>query len=875
MNLPPPSTVSILIVEDHLLDVELAARELKRAGIKHQMTRVETRDDFLYSIETLRPDLVLSDFSMPHFDGLSALELAREKIPDIPFIFVSGTIGEEIAIEALKRGAVDYILKSNLKRLGPAISRALQDVRVRQARQAAERQLNESRQRFELFMRYLPGAAFIKDRQGRYQFVNLAWEKTTGKTAPEAIDRTDRELWPTLAAQFEVHDRQVIENRREFSGTETFPQADGDHNYLVQKFPLDSGNGQMLLVGGIAVDITERLRDEEKIARLSRIHAVLSGINSLIVRVKNRQELFDEACHVAVEHGGFGIAWIGMLVPETPGVKPTASFGVDAKSFIALSGHSSRADLLEGHSFVGRAIREKRAIYSNDIARELTEGGERRREAARRGYRSLIALPLIVEGAAVGAMTLLAKEPGFFNESELKLLTALAGDISFALEHIEKDEKLNYLAYYDSLTGLPNRSLLCDRMDHFVRSLEARRQRIAVMTLNLERFRFVNDSFGRQTGDALLRLVGERLQDEIQEIGNAARTGADTFVVQLAHSESDADVAHFLEERIFRTLGEPFLLDGQELRVSFKCGIAVFPGDGENAEALLKSAEAALRKARETGAKYLFYAPQMNAQVAEVLTLENKLRVAITDEQFVLHYQPKVDLSTQRLVGLEALIRWNSPDQGLVPPFKFIPILEETGMILEAGAWALKRAAEDYRAWKAKGLPVPRIAVNLSALQLRQKDFVEVFETIVCSDGVPAGIDLEITESVIMEDIQDHVPKLKHLRERGVGIEIDDFGTGYSSLSYIATLPVTALKIDRSFIVGLAHNSDSMAIISAIISLAHSLNLRVVAEGVETDEQRKLLEILMCDTMQGYLFSKPIPAAEIEVRLSGAAGWGE
>jgi EAL domain-containing protein (putative c-di-GMP-specific phosphodiesterase class I) len=260
----------------------------------------------------------------------------------------------------------------------------------------------------------------------------------------------------------------------------------------------------------------------------------------------------------------------------------------------------------------------------------------------------------------------------------------------------------------------------------------------------------------------------------------------------------------------------------------------------------------------------------MNARVAEILSLENKLRIAIAEEQFVLHYQPKLNLATNRITGLEALIRWNSPELGLVPPYKFIPILEETGMIIDVGAWVLQQAAGDQRRWRAQGLDTPRVAVNISSLQLRRKDFVdEVLKVIALGeDGNPVALDLEITESVIMHDIERYIVELKKLRERGIGIEIDDFGTGYSSLSYIAKLPVTALKIDRSFVNDMANGDDGISIVSTIISLAHSLNITVVAEGVETLAQRDLLKMLKCDTLQGYYISKPKPAAEITALLA-------
>jgi EAL domain-containing protein (putative c-di-GMP-specific phosphodiesterase class I) len=317
--------------------------------------------------------------------------------------------------------------------------------------------------------------------------------------------------------------------------------------------------------------------------------------------------------------------------------------------------------------------------------------------------------------------------------------------------------------------------------------------------------------------------------------------------------------------------GPPYRVAGQEITIAARVGISMFPGDGADADTLFRNAEAALKKAKATGERYLFYAQQMTERVAEKLTLESKLRRALEKEEFVLHYQPKVDLETRSIVGVEALIRWQSPDLGLVAPFKFIPLLEETGLILQVGAWALTRAALDHRSWVEQKLKAPRVAVNVSQIQLRQRDFVAVVEQAIMDGIAPTGIDLEITESLVMEDVQTNIDKLKAVRGLGVKIAIDDFGTGYSSLGYLAKLPVQSLKIDRSFIITMENDPNAMTLVSTIISLAHSLRLKVIAEGVETEGQAKFLRLLRCDEMQGYLFSKPLPLEQVTALLKANA----
>jgi diguanylate cyclase (GGDEF)-like protein/PAS domain S-box-containing protein len=607
----------------------------------------------------------------------------------------------------------------------------------------------------------------------------------------------------------------------------------------------------------------EHIEKEEKIARLSRIQAVMGSINALIVRVRDRQELFTGACRIAVEHGGFGMAWIGVLDPQTLDVTPVAHAGFEGNESLVNFKSSASIEHPLGRGVVGRAIRERIPVVVDDLPK-APGIGERRAEAVRRGYHSRIALPLLMDNAVVGVMVLFAGERDFFNKEELKLLSELAGDISFALEHIGKGDKLNYLAYYDALTGLANRALLDDHLGRIVRRAKEEGSRAAVLMCDINRFRHINDTLGRQGGDALLRELGKRMQQLWPESENLGRVAADCFGGVIANIKDATAMAHLTEKLLADALRLPFEIDGKELRVSVTAGISMFPEDGGDSDTLLKNAEAARRKAKASGDRYLFYHPQMNAAVAESLSLENKLRRALSREQFVLHYQPKIDLAKGTISGLEALIRWNDPETGLVPPMKFIPLLEETGMIIEVGYWAMRKAVADYREWHTQGLQPPRIAVNVSAIQLRQRDFVEVVRNVIGGAVAGAhGLDLEITESLIMEDIESNIEKLRAVRELGVNIAIDDFGTGYSSLRYLAKLPVNALKIDRSFIITMTGNADSMAIVSTIISLAHALNLKVIAEGVDAEEQRKILRLLKCDEMQGYLFSRPVPKDSI------------
>ena len=613
--------------------------------------------------------------------------------------------------------------------------------------------------------------------------------------------------------------------------------------------------------------VESRSLAEARIRNLNRIHAMLSRINALIVRVRVREELFRESCRIAVEAGQFRMAWIGLVGRGAEEVKPLAWDG-DVRDFFEVVPLELTQPQPEGHALTARAVREMEPVVSNDVANEQQR--MLKKELARRGINSLAIIPLIVGREAVGVMALYAAETGFFDAEEMKLLGELADDIAFALEHIETAEKLDYVAYYDVLTGLANRSLFNERLTQRMK-VAGDEQGLALVILDIERFKTVNDSLGRHAGDELLKLIGRRLAHRSGDPGLVGRLGGDHFALMLDGKRSADEIASAVENQVRDYFSEAFRLEnGTELRLSVRGGIALFPRDGSDFETLNRNAEAALKRAKASGERLVFYAGHMTERVAEKLTLENKMRLALDREEFVLHYQPKVDLESRHIEGVEALIRWRSPDVGLVPPMDFIPLLEETGMILEAGAWAMRRAALDHRDWVERGLAAPRISVNVSAFQLRKRDFVQTVQAALAQDAASPGLDLEITESLLMEDVEENIRKLAAVRDLGVSIAVDDFGTGYSSLRYLARLPVQTVKIDRSFIVTMLKDSNTMTLVSTIISLAHSLRLKVVAEGVEAEEQAVILRALKCDQMQGYLISKPLPLIELRAFLGSA-----
>ncbi len=554
----------ILVVEDVPTDAELEIRRIKAAGIACSWRRVETESELRSALAEFQPGLIISDFSLPQFSGLTALAIASAEAPHVPFMFVSGTIGEERAIEALQHGAVDYVLKSNLARLGPAVRRALDEAAAHAARRRAE-------------------------------------------------------------------------------------------------------------------------------------------------------------------------------------------------------------------------------------------------------------------------------------------------------THVRR------LTYFDALTGLARRTLFCERITQHV-SEAGSAVEAAIVVFDVECLSVINDSLGRYTGDLLLQEIAQRMRKQFKEANLIAHLEGGTFAALMSHSRAD-DPAQSLHREVAAIFGEPMPVAGQDIPVSVKCGLARLES-GRDADAVLQNAEAALHKAKTSGVRHLQHRPEMNSEMAQRLALEHRLRVALDQDQFRLFYQPQVERGTGRVIGAEALLRWVDPQEGLVLPSVFLPVLESTGLIVQVGEWALQRAADDCRRWQKNGLSV-RVAVNVSAVQLNRPDFGDRFRALTAfhTKG-PCRLELEITEQSVLEHTESLLDTLTMLRNEGVRIAIDDFGTGYSSLARLSQLPVDMLKIDCSFTRRLSTDPASHAVIATIVALARALKLGVIAEGVETVEQLRILEALGCAELQGYLHGPPVSAEEFEMLLS-------
>jgi diguanylate cyclase (GGDEF)-like protein/PAS domain S-box-containing protein len=434
------------------------------------------------------------------------------------------------------------------------------------------------------------------------------------------------------------------------------------------------------------------------------------------------------------------------------------------------------------------------------------------------------------------------------------------GTVEAITERKLHEAEIQFQATHDALTGLPNRTLLYDRMQQAVLHSERYGKLTAIAFLDLDQFKFINDSLGHQVGDELLKITAQRLTSCLRESDTVARQGGDEFVLLLTDQPNEEAITHTMQ-RVLHEVSQPWKANDLEFQITCSIGLTLCPDDGRDAETLLKNADSAMYKAKELGRNnFQYFSAEMNSSVTDRLELLNRLRQAITNEDFVLHYQPKVSLASHQIIGAEALVRWNSTHSGMVSPASFIPLAEETGLIIPLGEWVLRTACRQNRAWQDAGYPPIPISVNLSPRQLARGDIVEVVERILRETGLAAQyLELEITESVMTTDVEKSFALLTQLRALGVKISLDDFGTGYSSLSYLKRFPVDTLKIDQSFVRDIATDQDSAAIVKAIISLGRNLNLTVLAEGIETEDQFQFLLANGCDEGQGYLMSKPVP----------------
>ncbi|MDX9843990.1 MAG: EAL domain-containing protein [Aquabacterium sp.] len=680
---------------------------------------------------------------------------------------------------------------------------------------------------------------------------------------PDDRERVDRDFQAALRSRTPCEIAYRLQHR------------DGRVKFIHQRCePLFDEQGQAPQIIGTMQDVSHSKQTERALQRLNRDLRLLSDCNMALVHAQDEPTLLNEICRLSVERGGYSLAWVGFAQQdEERSVRVAAECG-DRSGYLAQV-NISWADTARGRGVVGTAIRTGQPSLVTDIPHD-PRMQPWAAKAAELALQSCVALPLICDARVLGALTLYAREPDAFDTDELNLLMELANDLAYGIsalraraEHAEAKARVDFLSHYDPLTHLPNRLLLGDRFAHAANVARSEHRTLTLLYLDLDHFKHINDSLGYAVGDQVLVLCVERLRQCLPPSATISRMSGDEFVVLLTGPDDLARIAG-LADTVSKAFAEPFQVGEHALNASCSIGIALFPADGGDFDTLFRHAHTAVNSAKEAGRNaYRFFSHEMNAGLVDQIRLTGALAQAVRRQEFRLHYQPQLDLRTGRIVGVEALVRWQHPEAGLLPPGQFIALAERSGHIIPMGEWVLREACRQGRLWADALAQPPVVAVNLSALQFKRGDVLALVRDALQSSGLPAHLlELELTESILLQDVDSTIATLQGLKALGVKLSIDDFGTGYSSLSYLKRLAVDKLKIDQSFVHDMLTDADGASIVQAIVQLGHTLQLTVIAEGVETEAQRLALTKIGCDEAQGYLIGRPVPAETCQALLT-------
>ena len=797
----------------------------------------------------------------------------------------------EILLKLKQGEAIEHYETQRMRKDGTTINVALDVSPIRDAkggiigasaiarditeRKRAEVALQQLGRRTELILATAGEGILGLDAQGAIIFLNAAAAGMFGYPPDELIgmncrlmyhrSKPDGTPYPAEDCPIDAAFRQGTDNH----GEETFWKKDGTG------FPVDFTSKPLFeensIIGAVVTfrDITERKGAEERLKRSKALSDELNKISKLVHSTFDTEGIMTDALEGAARALGADGAWVGLFDNGSQGLSIRFSYNMPE----SLKDRCCSPEEAKGIQYVAS---HNDAFAFNDLATDTRVNAGFWKMF---GFSAVLAAPLTVRQNVIGSIMFFRRTHFVYDDADIDFARKLSATFSAGLDNAslyqdrrQMEEEMRQLAHHDTLTGLPNRRLFQDIMNVELKQANRHKKKLAILFLDLDRFKEVNDTFGHNAGDVLLKEAALRLQVVVRGSDTIARIGGDEFnliLADLSRPEDSADIA----AKIIRSFQEPFSIAGQELRITTSVGISIYPDDSTEVDALLRYADIAMYHAKENGRnKYQFYDASINFRSLERIRLESMLQRSLQLGEMVIYYQPLVDLKTRRVVSAEALARWRHPERGLLEPKEFLPAAEETGFINAIDEWALRTACKQVRVWLDAGNPPVSVIVNLSARRFQEPDLIKKVSAILKDAGVPPGcLDLEITETTAMANVAVTAVRMRELSEMGIGISIDDFGTGYSSLSYLKKLPIERLKIDQSFIQDIPGDPDDRAVVEAVTAMAHNMKMKVVAEGVETEEQLEFVRRTGCDEMQGFLFSKPLPAEEFQelVRARG------
>jgi diguanylate cyclase (GGDEF)-like protein/PAS domain S-box-containing protein len=772
-----------------------------------------------------------------------------------------------VLLASLLLSGLIHSLSGSRQRAKTLAAQMTADLRVSEAKLIGEQR------RTQELIEVLPNPVYFKDTGGRYLGVNKAWEAFFGMSRQAFLGKTVHDLYPgypDIAQRLHEDDQALWEQPGSRSSETAIKTADGEiHNAIYYKATFYDADGGVAGLIGTIVDITKRKQAEQRMILEHAVTRLLSeadrssGIISKIIQIIG--EAFGCVC---------GAYWVeDRQAREMTCAQSWCVPSAEIMEFAEGSRRYRHPLHISGGLFM-RARDNGEPVWIDDVAQETRF--RRGPLAVKAGLHGAFAFPVRSGNDTLGVMEFFSLTSRPPDEALLQSTRAIGSQIGLFIARKQAEERIRHLAHYDELTGLANRSMFSQCLSHAIAKAQRNSLALAVLFIDLDRFKNINDTLGHGAGDTVLKEVAERLHGCLRESDTIGRLSGDEFVVLLEEMPQSIHCTE-VAQKILAAIARPFVLDTQEFHLTASIGISTYPADSEDLQGLLKNADVAMYRAKELGKnKFQFYSAQMNIHNLERLTLESGLRRALERKELVLHYQPKVDIHSGRISGMEALVRWQHPTRGLILPMQFIPLAEETGLIVPIGEWVLKTACAQNKSWQEQGMPPLCISVNLSARQFAHENLLQDVARVLSETGLDAAfLELEITESMVMHDPEHAVELLNEMKAMGIRISMDDFGTGYSSLSYLKRFPIDSLKIDRSFIKDLPLDGDDAAITRAIIAMAHGLKLKVTAEGVETKEQLGFLNTHKCDEMQGFYFSRPLPEHEfvllIRNSLAGAA----